>query len=701
MSSYIGVKERRGTAAQWTANNPVLLEGQFGFETDTFTLSGGKRIYQAKFGDGVTAWNSLPYFALSAGGGGGGATAFIDLTDVPGAYTGQGGKYLKVTELETGVEFEVIEAADLPTGIDAAKIGDGSVSNTEFQRINSLTSNAQDQLDAKLPTASYTAADVLAKLLTVDGAGSGLDADLLDGQSSAAYEQVTNKATDFGTVNDTKYPTVEAVAEYVASAVSGLLDDRGNYDASVNTFPASGGSGTAGAVLKGDLWTISVAGTLGGSAVEIGDIVRALVDTPGQTASNWAITQNNITYVPENQANKENSTIDTNTTKYPTVNLLKTGLDTKQPLDTELTAFAGLTSAADKLPYFTGSGTMSTADFTALARNLVALAGPSAVRFYKVNADNTVSLRTAAEMLSDIGAQASGSYLVTTNNLSDLANAGTARTNLGATTVGGNIFTVTNPSAVRFIRINADNTVTLRSAADMLADLGGGTGGGQDATKIKMEDEFLRASGSNLPSLIEWTNRSSGSGASAIPSATNEADHSGIVVIRPGTTTSGWGAFSGPDNTDQVEIADGDLTFEIIVKTPTALSDGTDDYTIRFGLNTSNAGLGSNAVVVRYNHSVNSGKWQFVHNRAGVATTIDSGITVATSTWYRLKFTLTGASQEFEGFVNGSSIGSATPANPIAAGNRQGTIFSIAKTAGTTDRPTYIDYVYFEQTVNR
>lgn len=38
-----------------------------------------------------------------------------------------------------------------------------------------------------LPAGSYTAADVLAKLLTVDGAASGLDADLLDGQSSAYY----------------------------------------------------------------------------------------------------------------------------------------------------------------------------------------------------------------------------------------------------------------------------------------------------------------------------------------------------------------------------------------------------------------------------------------------------------------------------------------------------------------------------------
>jgi hypothetical protein len=90
-----------------------------------------------------------------------------------------------------------------------------------------------------------------------------------------------------------------ATKQYVDAAVVGLWDDRGNFDASGGAYPSSGGSGTAGAILKGDIWTISVAGTLPtGQVVEAGDTVRALVDTPGNTQANWAIAQNNIGYVP-------------------------------------------------------------------------------------------------------------------------------------------------------------------------------------------------------------------------------------------------------------------------------------------------------------------------------------------------------------------------------------------------------------------
>lgn len=43
-----------------------------------------------------------------------------------------------------------------------------------------------------MPTASYTAADVLAKLLTVDGSGSGIDADLFDGLNSTSYAKLAS-----------------------------------------------------------------------------------------------------------------------------------------------------------------------------------------------------------------------------------------------------------------------------------------------------------------------------------------------------------------------------------------------------------------------------------------------------------------------------------------------------------------------------
>lgn len=54
------IQHRRGTAAAWTAANPVLASGEFGVETDTL---------QFKHGDGVTAWNALGY-----SGGGSGST---------------------------------------------------------------------------------------------------------------------------------------------------------------------------------------------------------------------------------------------------------------------------------------------------------------------------------------------------------------------------------------------------------------------------------------------------------------------------------------------------------------------------------------------------------------------------------------------------------------------------------------------------
>jgi len=109
----------------------------------------------------------------------------------------------------------------------------------------------------------------------------------------------------------TTSPETLATREWVDNKVAGLLDLRGNYDASVNAFPTTGGSGTSGAILKGDFWYVSVAGVLNGVTVNIGDSFFALIDSP--TASDWQILESNLGYVPEDVDNKA-TTMTGNTT---------------------------------------------------------------------------------------------------------------------------------------------------------------------------------------------------------------------------------------------------------------------------------------------------------------------------------------------------------------------------------------------------
>lgn len=148
-------------------------------------------------------------------------------------------------------------------------------------------------------------------------------------------ENVANKSISVtaDAASDTKYPSVKATKTYADSLVVGLLDDRGNFTPSVSSpgsWPTTGGSGTAGAIKKGDLWFCSANGFLGTTAVVTGASFRALVDSPGQTAANWNILDSGLGFTPENVANKSTSTsLGTSNTLYPTQNAVKTYVDNK------------------------------------------------------------------------------------------------------------------------------------------------------------------------------------------------------------------------------------------------------------------------------------------------------------------------------------------------------------------------------------
>jgi len=108
-----------------------------------------------------------------------------------------------------------IDAGALPSGQDAANIGDGSVSNTEFQYLDGVTSSIQDQLDDKIETSEKGAANGVA---TLDAGGKVPVAQLPS--SVMTYEGTWNASTNTPTLID---GTGDAGMIYVVS-VSGTQD---------------------------------------------------------------------------------------------------------------------------------------------------------------------------------------------------------------------------------------------------------------------------------------------------------------------------------------------------------------------------------------------------------------------------------------------------------------------------------------------
>ena len=107
-----------------------------------------------------------------------------------------------------------------------------------------------------------------------------------------------------------------------------------------------------------------------------------------------------------------------------------------QAYDAELAALAGLTSAADKVPYFTGSATAALADFTSFGRSLVDDADASAAR-------TTLGLGSIATQAANSVSISGGSItgitdLAVADGGTGASDAGTARTNLGLA-IGTNV----------------------------------------------------------------------------------------------------------------------------------------------------------------------------------------------------------------------------------------------------------------------
>lgn len=198
------------------------------------------------------------------------------------------------------------------------------------------------------------------------------------------------------------------------------------------------------------------------------------------------------------------------------------GITDAQPLDAELSAFAGLVSAADRLPYFTGSGTAALAIFTAAGRALIDDADATAQRA-------TLGLVIGTDVLGPAG-NGSGLTALTAANIT------------ASTTVGRNLLNLTNPSAITFIQVNADNTVTAQSASAQRAALGLAIG-----TNVEAWDADLDTWASITPATGVGTFLATPSSANLAAAVTNETGTGSLVfatsptLVTPalGTPSSG------------------------------------------------------------------------------------------------------------------------------------------------------------------
>ena len=225
------------------------------------------------------------------------------ISDLSNASTPDGTEIFPVVQTGFNLKATLNQVkAFVKAGLTKSDVGLSSVDNTNDldKPISTATQAALDDLDAeKQPIdADLTAIAALGFSAISFLKKTAANTWALD---TATYLPLSG-GTMTGDLTLNADPTIAlhaATKQYVDGLVVGLWDDRGTFSAAGGSYPSSGGSGTAGAILKGDIWTISVAGTLPtGQVVEVGDTVRALTDTPGNTQGNWAIGQNNIGYTP-------------------------------------------------------------------------------------------------------------------------------------------------------------------------------------------------------------------------------------------------------------------------------------------------------------------------------------------------------------------------------------------------------------------
>lgn len=181
-------------------------------------------------------------------------TADISITAVAGSTIWTQANLTNNNQLTNGSGFITSSASISGNAATATKLATGRLINgVAFDGTANITITATDP--------AYTASDVLTKIKTVDGAGSGLDADLLDGLNSTAFLLTTDPVT---TATANTVAKRDSSGNLIASSViteSTLVGRGGASEGGQVTLGYGGGAATGISGQGNSTWNIDVDNT--------------------------------------------------------------------------------------------------------------------------------------------------------------------------------------------------------------------------------------------------------------------------------------------------------------------------------------------------------------------------------------------------------------------------------------------------------